>query len=128
MLRYLRGSQLASHPKLANSMFRHRAVQFRDRLGWDVTVNAQGHEKDSYDALDPLYVIWQQDDGCHGGSMRFLPTTGPTMVNEHFSDLIRCAFIAARGPARRCWGAVERGATRSVWVCGRLMPKTAHKS
>lgn len=69
-------------------MFRHRATQFRDRQGWDVNVNAAGEERDEYDNLNPLYVIWERADGSHGGSMRFLPTTGRTMVNEHFSHLI----------------------------------------
>ncbi|SLN26219.1 acyl-homoserine-lactone synthase [Pseudooctadecabacter jejudonensis] len=88
MLRYLYGSQLDAYPKLSDTMFRDRAAQFRDRLKWDVAVDAQGYERDEYDACDPLYVIWQQPDGSHGGSMRFLPTTGPTMVNDHFSDLM----------------------------------------
>ena len=87
MIRYLYANELAAHPVLADSMFRHRAAQFHDRLGWDVTVDANGHERDQYDVLNPLYVIWEQPDGTHGGSMRFLPTTGRTMVNEHFLSL-----------------------------------------
>lgn len=88
MLRYIYGSKLDDQPLLADTMFRDRATQFRDRLGWDVAVDAQGYERDEYDAEDPLYVIWQRPDGRHGGSMRFLPTLGPTMVNDHFSDLL----------------------------------------
>ncbi|WP_050929121.1 acyl-homoserine-lactone synthase [Aestuariivita boseongensis] len=87
MLRYLYGHDLHLHPKLSTSMFRDRADQFSARLGWDVHVNANGEERDDYDALDPLYVIWQRPDGAHGGSMRFLPTTGPVMVNEVFGHL-----------------------------------------
>jgi len=98
MLRYIYGSQLDDQPLLADTMFRDRATQFRDRLGWDVAVDAQGYERDEYDAEDPLYVIWQRPDGRHGGSMRYLPTMGPTMVNDHFSALldgqeIRSPFI-----------------------------------
>ncbi|MCL4168871.1 UNVERIFIED_CONTAM: hypothetical protein GTU68_020378 [Idotea baltica] len=89
MLRYVYGSQLDDHPILADTMFRDRATQFRDRLGWDVAVDAQGYERDEYDAHDPLYVIWQRPDGRHGGSMRFLPTMGQTMVNDHFKDLMQ---------------------------------------
>jgi len=79
-------------------LFGDRATKFRDRLGWDVAVDAQGYDRDEYDAQDPLYVIWQRPDGRHGGSMRYLPTMGPTMVNDHFSDLldgeqIRSPFI-----------------------------------
>jgi N-acyl-L-homoserine lactone synthetase len=38
----------------------------------------KGQERDRYDDLNPLYVIWQEHDGRHAGSMRFLPTTGRT--------------------------------------------------
>jgi acyl homoserine lactone synthase len=87
MIRYLYAEDLATSPRLAETMFRDRATQFRARLGWDVSVDAQGHERDAYDAMNPLYAIWQQADGSHGGSMRFLPTTGNTMVNDHFLHL-----------------------------------------
>lgn len=87
MIRYLYGDQLGKHPRLARSMFEDRADQFKTRLGWDVTVNEDGQERDVYDDLNPLYVIWETATGTHGGSMRFLPTTGRTMVNEHFLDL-----------------------------------------
>ncbi|WP_299043678.1 acyl-homoserine-lactone synthase [uncultured Tateyamaria sp.] len=88
MLRYVYASDLGDHPKLARTMFRDRADQFKTRLGWDVQVDKDGYERDEYDDLNPLYVIWEEPDGSHGGSMRFLPTTGRTMVNEHFGDLI----------------------------------------
>lgn len=87
MLRYLYAADLHRFPRLARSMFTDRAEQFGRRLGWEVTVDASGEERDQYDALNPLYVIWERPDGLHGGSMRFLPTTGRTMVNEHFSAL-----------------------------------------
>jgi acyl homoserine lactone synthase len=94
MLRYLYAADLSAHPKLARTMFRDRADQFKTRLGWDVTVDATGSERDTYDDLDPLYVIWEEPDGSHGGSMRFLPTTGRTMVNDHFSDLISGPIVS----------------------------------
>ncbi len=95
MLKYIYGSDLKSHPVLADTMFRDRAWQFRERLGWEVSVDAQGHERDEYDDEDPLYVIWQRPDGRHGGSMRFLPTTGRTMVNDHFSELTGGVVISS---------------------------------
>ncbi|MBY6139903.1 autoinducer synthase [Leisingera daeponensis] len=87
MLRYIYGRDLYAHADLARSMFRDRADQFKTRLGWDVQVDRNGEERDQYDALNPLYVIWEMPDGSHGGSMRFLPTTGPVMVNDIFLDL-----------------------------------------
>ncbi|MGJ8604469.1 MAG: acyl-homoserine-lactone synthase [Marivita sp.] len=87
MIRYLYADQLQEFPILARTMFEDRADQFKTRLGWDVTVDDAGQERDAYDDLNPLYVIWQKADGTHGGSMRFLPTTGQTMVNDHFLEL-----------------------------------------
>jgi acyl homoserine lactone synthase len=87
MLRYLYADQLHDEPALARQMFRARAEQFRTRLGWDVAVGPDGEERDEYDALNPLYVIWQDGAGRHQGSMRFLPTVGRVMVNEHFGHL-----------------------------------------
>lgn len=88
MLRYVYAEDLTQFPLLQETMFKDRARQFRDRLGWDVCVNSKGHERDQYDDGNPLYVIWENPDGSHGGSLRFLPTTEPTMVNDHFSHLM----------------------------------------
>lgn len=87
MLRFLTGAELRQFPTLGETMFRDRARQFRDRLGWAVRVDEAGRERDEYDALNPIYVAWQMPDGRHGGSMRFLPTLGRTMVNDHFPHL-----------------------------------------
>jgi N-acyl-L-homoserine lactone synthetase len=88
MLRYIYGDQLKAHERLAAEMFRDRADQFKVRLNWEVSVDAQGFERDEYDDLNPLYVIWENADGTHGGSMRFLPTVGRVMVNDHFPHLL----------------------------------------
>ncbi len=87
MLRYVYANDLGQFSKLQDTMHRDRATQFKDRLKWDVTVDARGWEQDEYDGLNPLYVIWEERDGTHGGSMRFLPTSGRTMVNDHFAHL-----------------------------------------
>jgi N-acyl-L-homoserine lactone synthetase len=93
MLRYLSVAELAAYPTLRDTMHRDRAAQFRDRLKWDVTVDGDGFERDEYDEMNPLYVIWELPDGRHGGSMRFLPTSGRTMVHDHFSALLNGADI-----------------------------------
>ena len=87
MIRYIYADQLDAFPLLKRSMFTDRADQFRTRLGWDVAVDAQGEERDEYDGMNPLYVIWERPDGRHGGSMRLLPTVGRCMVNDHFPHL-----------------------------------------
>ncbi|MFD0978169.1 acyl-homoserine-lactone synthase [Tropicimonas aquimaris] len=88
MLRYIYGNALNHFPTLRDTMFQDRAEQFSRRLGLEVNVNEDGEERDQYDVLNPLYVIWELEDGTHGGSMRFLPTVGRTMINEHFSHLM----------------------------------------
>ena len=88
MLTYLWAKQLAKRPLLRDSMFRDRADQFKTRLNWQVDVDQDGFEKDDYDALDPLYVIWESPQGLHQGSLRLLPTTGRTMINDHFLHLL----------------------------------------
>lgn len=88
MLHYIYGTDLDKFPKLRDGMFRDRASQFAHRLGWDaIHVDEAGLEKDAYDALNPLYIIWELEDGSHGGSMRMMPTVGQTMINDHFTDL-----------------------------------------
>ena len=104
MLRYIYASKLSQFPVLRETMFKDRATQFSDRLKWAVSVDENGWERDEYDAMNPLYVIWQNPDGTHGGSMRFLPTTGRTMVNDHFAALLNGGNI--RNPA--------------IWECTRF--------
>ncbi|TPE49737.1 acyl-homoserine-lactone synthase [Amaricoccus solimangrovi] len=87
MIRFVYAEDLRAFPVLAESMFRDRAEQFGARLGWDVDINEYGWERDEYDALNPLYIIWQDARGRHGGSMRVMPTLGRTMINEHFTHL-----------------------------------------
>ncbi|TFL19411.1 acyl-homoserine-lactone synthase [Jannaschia formosa] len=117
-IRYLYASDLTSAPELAADMFRDRSAQFRDRMGWDVTVDEFGWETDRYDRLDPLYVIAEDAAGGHAGSMRFLPTTGPTMLAEVFPNLTGGGAI--RSPliwecTRFCLSpAAGRGAARQL--------------
>ncbi|WP_111428591.1 acyl-homoserine-lactone synthase [Rhodobacteraceae bacterium DSL-40] len=87
MIHYLYRDQLERHPELGASMYRDRAFQFKDRLDWDVSVDENGFELDEYDHLNPLYIIWKDAAGRHGGSLRVMPTVGRTMTAEHFLDL-----------------------------------------
>ena len=86
-IRYVAAADLDRHPALSAAMFRDRAAQFRDRMGWDVAVDAMGWETDDYDRADPVYVIALDAAGGHAGSMRVLPTTGATMLAEVFPHL-----------------------------------------
>jgi acyl homoserine lactone synthase len=81
------GDDLFDFPELANEMFHDRRAQFKETLGWNLAVDAMGREIDRYDLVNPLYLILRDANGHHLGSTRLLPTTGPTMIADHFSDL-----------------------------------------
>jgi N-acyl-L-homoserine lactone synthetase len=83
---FIRHEDLEAHARVSSQMFRDRARQFKVRLGWDVHVTADGVEVDDYDAPPAVYAI-ASDQGRHVGSVRLKPTTGPTMINDHFGDL-----------------------------------------
>lgn len=88
MIKVAYAADLFRRPMLAASMFRDRAAQFHERLGWaSVTLDDQGLEFDQYDDLNPLYVIMEGEDGTHLGSGRLMPTTERCMINEHFTEL-----------------------------------------
>ena len=117
MIRYVSGTDLWLHPHLARTMFADRARQFSDRLGWPVDIDRNGFERDQYDPLNPVYVLVEDDKGHHAGSMRLLPTTGPTMINTYFASALQDGPI--RDPA--------------IWECTRFClaptasPRTAAK-
>lgn len=81
------GDDLFDFPQLANQMFHDRRAQFKEALGWNLAVDALGREIDEYDLVNPLYLILRDAKGHHTGSTRLVPTTGPTMIADHFSDL-----------------------------------------
>jgi N-acyl-L-homoserine lactone synthetase len=76
------------YANLLDKMFRLRARFFHDRLKWDVRV-ADGKERDRYDDEGPVYIIYTDDLGAEvKGSLRLLPTTGPTLAADVFSDTL----------------------------------------
>jgi len=92
MIRMFQGRDRRHYPREANEMFRLRARQFRDRLGWKVNVQA-GWEIDEYDDMNPLYLVsLDEQTGEVRGSLRFLPTTGPTMMKGCFDKYFDVPF------------------------------------
>jgi N-acyl-L-homoserine lactone synthetase len=93
------------HADLLEKMFRQRARFFHDRLKWDVRV-VNGQERDRYDAEAPVYIIYTDDLGREiKGSLRLLPTTGPTLAADVFSDTLPDA-VHLSAPA--------------IWECSRF--------
>ncbi|WP_425416284.1 acyl-homoserine-lactone synthase [Oricola indica] len=75
-------------PELIDQMFRMRAEVFSGRLGWDVSVT-NGREIDRFDEEDPAYLLSVNErTGALQGAVRLLPTTGPNMLRDVFSELV----------------------------------------
>ncbi|PIT06055.1 conjugal transfer protein TraI [Bradyrhizobium nitroreducens] len=64
---------------------RHRV--FKLRMAWDVQVSGD-MEVDEFDALHPAYLAQLSDDGRVQGSVRLLPSHGPTMLRDTFPALL----------------------------------------
>ena len=95
MIVIVNGSERDQHRILVNEMYRQRARVFKDRLGWDVIVR-DGLEMDEFDEINPLYLISVDDvTGRLRGSLRLLPTTGPNMLRDVFSELLPEDLVVA---------------------------------
>lgn len=75
-------SEYAHHRSLLGKMFELRERSVPDDRGRGVSFETRG-ERDRYDDIGPAYLIWCDDD-CDAlyGSLRLLPTTGPTRAGE----------------------------------------------
>jgi acyl homoserine lactone synthase len=98
-------SKKDQYPNLFEQMFRGRALVFHERLRWQVkTVN--GQEIDRYDEYEePVYLLAVDMAGRLHGSLRLLPTVGPTMLQTEFKDFFQ-DDVDVRSPA--------------IWECARF--------
>jgi acyl homoserine lactone synthase len=88
MITVIEPHDAAEHRKLMEEMFRLRARAFRNGLGRDVQV-ADGMERDKYDDEAPVYLVYSDDEAREvKGCLRLLPTTGPTVFADFFSDTL----------------------------------------
>lgn len=87
MIRLIHAHDRPYFPREMDAMHQIRRKVFHDRMGWDVSV-IRHWEIDGFDALDPLYMLSVDGSGRIVGSLRLLPTTGLTMVNDVFSELL----------------------------------------
>lgn len=88
--------QYAQYSHLIDQSFRLRKRIFLDQLGWNV-VTTGSYERDSYDNIGPAYLMWcDEQANCLYGTVRLLPTTGPTLLY----DVFRATFpdISLIGP------------------------------
>lgn len=68
-------------------MYRMRHRVFKLRMAWDVQTSGD-MEMDGFDALHPVYLTQLCDNGQVKGSVRLLPTLGPTMLRDTFPALL----------------------------------------
>lgn len=77
---------------LLDQSFRLRKKVFGDRLGWKVSVSGDV-ERDSYDRLHPAYLMWcDRSQTQLYGSVRLMPTTGPTLLYGVFRETFPQAY------------------------------------
>jgi N-acyl-L-homoserine lactone synthetase len=70
-------------------MHRDRKKVFVDWLKWDVPVEGD-LEIDQYDTDDAVYLVsLDPDTGEHVASIRLLPCSVPTLMAEHFADMVQ---------------------------------------
>jgi acyl homoserine lactone synthase len=87
MIQLIQGAYPADNADILDKMFRLRAKVFNDRLGWEVKVRDH-RETDRFDELNPLYIVETDDKRNVLASLRLLPTTGPHMLSDVFSELM----------------------------------------
>jgi acyl homoserine lactone synthase len=68
-------------------MHRLRYRVFKERLEWDVHVSGD-MEVDEFDVLQPVHLLQRSNEGRVQGCVRFLPSTGPTMLRDIFPILL----------------------------------------
>jgi len=75
-------------PFLLKDMFAFRKKIFHDKLNWEVN-HQNGLEFDYFDTLQPTYIVSRAKNIGVNGCWRFLPTTGPYMLQNIFPKLLR---------------------------------------
>lgn len=92
----VQANEYQKYTQLLDQSFRLRKRVFADRLGWNVSICGD-RERDLYDDLHPAYLLWC-DEGRERlyGSVRLMPTTGPTLLYDVFRETFpdACDLIA----------------------------------
>jgi acyl homoserine lactone synthase len=105
MFTTIQSHEYARHSQLLTQMYKLRKSVFYDTLEWEVSIKGD-IERDYYDDCQPVYLIWcSADHRTLFGSLRLLPTTGPTLLHDVFGRTIpEAAELSAPGiwEATRC--------------------------
>lgn len=86
MFTILQAHEYHLYSNIMDQIFILRKKVFADQLNWDVTVS-NGKERDYYDDLNPVYLVWCDDSFERlYGVIRLMPTIGPTLLYDVFRD------------------------------------------
>lgn len=89
MIKFVTAKNRAQHKDLLDQMHRDRKRVFVDWLKWDIPVTGD-MEIDQYDTDDAIYLISADPaTGEHIASLRLLPCSVPTLMAEHFADMVQ---------------------------------------
>lgn len=90
--------QFGQYQDILLQMYKLRKTVFVDELGWSVD-EKDGQEKDRFDDFGPAYLVWiNPETRVLYGSMRLMPTTGPTLLYDVFRDTFpEAASLSAPG-------------------------------
>ncbi len=69
-------------------MHKVRKLIFKDRMGWDVDINASGLEIDDYDLPETVYILVRDDSGRVSGVWRMLPSASPSMIRNIWPEFL----------------------------------------
>ena len=87
MLQLITPSSYSEFPDELDEMRRLRYRVFKERMKWDVRTYGN-FETDEFDVCDPYYLLQSGFEGRITGCVRFLPTTGPNMLQKVFPALL----------------------------------------
>jgi N-acyl-L-homoserine lactone synthetase len=89
MIKFVTAANRDQNRGLLDQMHRDRKRVFVDWLKWDVPVVGD-MEIDQYDTDDAVYLLdVDPDTGTHIASIRLLPCSVPTLMAEHFADMVQ---------------------------------------
>lgn len=84
MFKTIQPHEFSKNKSLMTAMFKLRKKVFIDDLQWSID-STNGCEIDHYDDLDCAYLVWCSDDQQRlYGSLRLMPTNGPTLLFDIF--------------------------------------------
>ncbi len=88
MILYVTPANRAQHRQKMDEFFQLRHKVFCEKLNW-VPARTDKREVDRFDALFNVYILCIDDNsGQVAGGVRLMPTTGPTLLNTIWRDML----------------------------------------